>query len=393
MSTAKHLFLTALAGGLIAAIAVTILSRTPRTDIAQPSNESGVPPTVIALDVSDVVERANPAVVSIIISQEVPVVEQYFDDPFGDIFGGDSPLQFRVPRYRQNGTEEREVGGGSGFLVSADGFIVTNAHVVAQENAVYTVLLNDDRTFDARVIARDRVLDIALLKIDATDLPFLSFGDSDALKLGQAVIAIGNALSEFRNSVSTGVVSGLSRSIVAGSDGGQNELLENVIQTDAAINPGNSGGPLLNLAGEVVGINVAVARGSENIGFALPANIVKSSVESIRTHGRVVRPFMGVRYRLVTPALAEANALAVDHGAIVLRGDNPDELAVLPGSPADKAGIEENDIILEIDGAEIDERHSPASLIRRKSVGDSVSVRLLHDGTERTLDIVLEEAP
>ncbi len=348
---------------------------------------------ITAIDVSDIVEKVNPAVVSIVITEEVPVIEQFYEDPFGDFFGGNSPFRFRIPRYRQNGTEEKEVGGGSGFLISADGYIVTNAHVVSSEDANYTVFLNDEQSFDAEVIARDDVLDIAVLKIEGEDFPFLEFGDSDALRLGQGVIAIGNALGEFRNTVSTGVISGLSRSILAGDGFSAPESLENVIQTDAAINPGNSGGPLLDFSGKVIGVNVAVARGSENIGFALPANAVSATVRSIIEHGRVIRPYLGVRYIPVTDSVKEKNNLSVDYGALILRGESRDELAVLPGSPADKAGLEEYDIILEVDGQKVDEEHSLASLIRSKQVGDEVVLTVLHDGEEKEITVTLEERP
>lgn len=339
--------------------------------------------------IPSVVEAVNPAVVSIVISRDVPIIEQYYENPF-EGFGG---FSFRVPRYRQNGTERQEVGGGSGFLISADGYVVTNSHVVQEEDAEYTVLTNTEEKYTARVVAKDAVLDIAVLKIEAEGLPYLEFGDSDALRLGERVIAIGNALGEFRNTVSVGVISGLSRSIVAGNGVGSSERLENIIQTDAAINPGNSGGPLLNMEGEVIGVNVAVAQGSENIGFSLPANAVSSAVESIREHGRVIRPFLGVRYRLIDEALREANSLAVEHGALITRGETVDELAVIPGSPADKAGLVENDIILEVDGIEIDETHSLASLLRTKQVGDRIVLRVLHRGVEGDVPVMLEEQP
>jgi S1-C subfamily serine protease len=229
--------------------------------------------------VIDTVKKTNPAVVSIIISQEVPKYETYIDpnmqsNPFGDLFPGFPGFDFNIPQYRQNGTEKKEIGGGSGFFVSSDGLIVTNKHVVDQKNAEYTVFTNDGKKHTAKVVARDPVLDIALIKIEGSGFTSLSLGDSDALQVGQSVIAIGNALGEYRNTVSVGVVSGLSRSIVAGDNSGKSENLDHVIQTDAAINPGNSGGPLLNLRGEVIGVNVAVAQGSQSIGFALPINSI-----------------------------------------------------------------------------------------------------------------------
>ena len=243
------------------------------------------------------------------------------------------------------------------------------------------------------MVATYSTLDLALLKIEADNLAYLDFGNSDQVKLGQTVIAIGNALGEFRNTVSVGVISGLSRSIVAGSGYGQSEQLDNVFQTDAAINPGNSGGPLLNLSGEVIGINVAMASGSENIAFSIPANSVKAAVDSLKTIGKVVRPFLGVRYVLITREIARQNHLTVDYGALVLRGENLTDLAVTPGSPADKAGIVENDIILELDGQKVDTENSLSSLIAKKSVGDTVKLKVLHKGEEKELSVVLAEMP
>jgi len=296
---------------------------------------------VIAEDslIVDIVERANPAVVSIVITKDVPIIERYYEnfDPFGDDFFNDffngNGFGFRIPQYREKGTEKKEVGGGSGFFISSDGFMVTNRHVVNDSEADYTVLTNDDEKYEAEILAKDSALDIAILKVKGKDFSYLKFGDSDLLKPGQTVIAIGNALAEFRNSVSVGVVSGLSRSIVAGDFSGRSELLEGVIQTDAAINPGNSGGPLLDLAGNVIGVNVAVQRGAENIGFALPSNIVKSIVDSVKKHGEIVRPYLGVRYIQVTEGLKKKNNLLVDYGALIIRGETTEDLAVIPGSP------------------------------------------------------------
>lgn len=378
-------------GGIVGALVIVfIMGSGFFNSFSQKIDQNNI--NVTAIDVSDVVAQVNPAVVSIVITKDVPIVEQYFEDPFGGSFGN-SPFGFKIPKYRQNGTEEKEVGGGSGFLISQDGYIVTNAHVVAQDDAKYTVFLNNEEKYDAEVIAKDEILDIALIKIEVTELPFLQFGDSDHLKLGQAVIAIGNALGEYRNTVSTGVVSGLSRSIVASNGTGQSEALENVIQTDAAINPGNSGGPLLNLAGEVIGVNVAVASASENIGFSLPANAVKETIESMKENGRVVRAYLGVRYIPITPSVKEKNKLSVDYGVLVLRGDSSEELAVMPGSPADKADLEEYDIILELDGQKIDEEHSLAKIIREYKVGDEVTLTIIHKGDEKTIKVKLEEMP
>lgn len=336
------------------------------------------------------IEKVNPAVVSVVVTKDVPVYERYYEsyDPWG-FFGG-----FNIPRVRENGTEEREVGGGSGFIVSNDGLIVTNRHVVSDTDARYSILLNDGSSYEVDVLARDPQLDIAILKISEplkSALSYVTFGDSESLRLGETVIAIGNALAEFRNSVSVGVVSGLSRSIVASDGMGHSEQLDQVIQTDAAINPGNSGGPLLNLKGEVVGVNVATSQGADNIGFALPAHVVKGVVTSVKEHGEIIRPFLGVRYRMVTERMTELNDLAVDYGALVIRGESSDELAVMPGSPADKAGITENTIILSIDGEKLRDRDL-ATVLRSKEVGQEITLIILQNGEEKEVSAILEKA-
>lgn len=341
------------------------------------------------------VEKTKPAVVSVIITKDVPILEQYYEEyesPFGDVFGSDPLFNLQVPKYRENGTEKKEVGGGSGFIVSEDGYIVTNKHVVSDEEAEYTVFLNDGGEHSAGVIARDPINDIAVLKIDAKDLPYLKFANSDKLRVGQSVIAIGNPLLEFTNSVSVGVVSGLGRSIVASSGFGQSEQLTGVIQTDAAINPGNSGGPLLNLRGEVIGVNVAVAS-AENIGFSLPGNMVSKVFDSVKEHGKIIRPFLGVRYVQVTERLKETNSLDVDYGVLIIRGETVEELAVIPGSPADKAGLLENDIILEVDGQKLDSDTSLAQIIANKNVDDKLELKVLSKGKEKEVTVMLEEIP
>jgi serine protease Do len=348
--------------------------------------------------VIDAVKKTNPAVVSVTISEEVPKYEEYVDpnqqlNPFGDMFPG---FNFTIPEYKQDGTQEEDVGGGSGFLVSSDGLIVTNKHVVDQTGATYTVFTNDGKKYTATVIARDPVLDIALIKITPAPgqiFPYLSLGDSDTLQLGQTVIAIGNALGEYRNTVSVGVVSGLARSITAGDESGNSEVLDHVIQTDAAINPGNSGGPLLDLSGNVIGVNVAVAEGSQSIGFALPINSVEGAIESVEKTGKIIRPYLGVRYVQIDAAMEQADNLSVDYGALVKAGASADELAVISGSPADKAGIVENDIILEVNGVKIDDTNTLSDIIRGKSVGQVISLKVLHKGIPENVSVTLQAAP
>jgi len=339
------------------------------------------------------VEKVSPAVVSIIVTKDIPIMEQYQTDPFLNDFFGDffSPFQFNVPQERQNGTEKKEVGGGTGFIISEDGMIITNRHVVLDEDAEYTVLTNDGEKYVAEVLARDDTNDLAIMKIDKTGLQPVELGDSDSLVIGQTVIAIGNALGEFRNTVSVGVISGLSRSIIAGGNSGMAEQLSGVIQTDAAINPGNSGGPLLNIKGQVIGINTAIALDAQNIGFAIPINDAKADIDSVEQFGEIKKPFLGVRYMIINDSIKRKNDLDVNYGALVVRGIERDDLAVIPGSPADKMGIRENDIILEIDGAKIDVVNTVSYLIRNKKIGDKISLKILSRGEEKTIEAVLGE--
>ena len=255
-------------------------------------------------------------------------------------------------------------------------------------------MTNDGKKYTAKILAADSTLDVAILKIEGKEFPYLSFADSDTIKLGQTAIAIGNALAEFQNSISMGIVSGLSRSITAGDgSGGSTEQLEGVIQTDAAINAGNSGGPLLDIRGNVIGVNVAVQNNAENIGFALPSNMVKGIADSVRQYGEITRPYLGVRYTQITDAIKKKNDLSVDYGVLISQGATDDELAVIPGSPADKAGIVENDIILEIDGVKLEDGKSLTSIIRQKKVDQTITLKIQHRGDEKEIKVQLEKAP
>lgn len=344
-----------------------------------------------------VVNQAVPSVVSVVITKDLPVYERVFRNPFqndpffrqffGDDFGG-----FQVPELRQKGTEKQKIGAGSGFIVDqAKGLIVTNRHVVQDKEADYTVVLNDGAKLPAQVLARDPIQDIAILKVEADNLPpALALGDSSQLQLGQAVIAIGNALGEFSNTVSVGVISGLSRSLTArGPSGAQN--LQGVIQTDAAVNPGNSGGPLIDLNGEVIGVNTAVAQGAENIGFAIPINDVKKDLEQVEKQGKITTPFLGIRYITITKDLAKQENLPRDYGALIVRGQEPGQVAVVPGSPADKAGLRENDIILEFNGQKLTADNPLFSVITRFRPGDKVKLKVYSKGKEKEIEVELGE--
>lgn len=330
----------------------------------------------------DVVNRTQAAVVSIVVSKDLSkLTKPEIIDPFtGEPFW---PLQ-NFPKGMQ------KIGGGSGFLVSADGLIVTNKHVIEDEDAEYTVVLRDGGKLPAKVLARDPVLDLAILDVEGENYPYLTFADSDALQAGQTVIAIGNALDEFRNTVTKGIVSGLNRRLAAQSNQAV-EIIEEAIQTDAAINPGNSGGPLIDLQGRVVGVNTAVSFDGQSLGFALPSNLAKRDVTQIQKFGRITRSFLGVRYLIINEELIKKNQLTVNHGVLVQRGSNPSDLAVIPGSPADKAGIKENDIILSLNNIAIDDEHSLSSFIGRNMPEDKVKLKIYRQGQEIEVEATLDE--
>jgi len=342
--------------------------------------------------VENVVKNVSPSVVSVIATANLASMQQN-SNPLDQFFGNLFPQLNPPSSGSQPGNQQQEIGGGSGFIISGDGMILTNKHVVDIQGASYTVLTNDGQKYPAQILAEDPVQDIAILKINKNNLPVVKLADSTSLEIGQSAIAIGNALGEFRNTVSVGVISGLGRSVVASSDffGSQTEQLEGVIQTDAAINPGNSGGPLLNLSGEVIGINVAVAQGAQSIGFALPINLAKRDISQVQKQGRISYPFLGVRYVLVTPDIKAQKNLSVDYGALILSGTGQNEPAITPGSPAEKAGLQENDIILEADGSKIDVNNTLAKIIQNHNVGDKITLKILHNGQEKTITITLGE--
>ena len=348
------------------------------------------------------VEKVSPAVVSIVVTKDVPIIEQYFYNPFQEFeqyFG--EGFEFQVPQYRQMGTEKKEVGGGTGFIVSKDGLVLTNKHVVLDTEADYTILSNDGNKYPAKVLARDPLQDLAILKIEQEKVvdeggsfslksfPTVQLGDSDRIRIAQTAIAIGNALGEFRNTVSVGTVSGLGRTITA-SGGGLVETIEDVIQTDAAINLGNSGGPLLNLQGEVIGINTAMVQEAQNIGFAIPINKAKRDIEQVSKLGKIVYPYLGIRYVLINEQIKEENNLQVSYGAWLTKGDQGEE-AVTSDSAADKAGLKENDIILEFNGEKITTDNSLSKVMQKYNPGDKVVLKVLRDNKESLLQVTLDE--
>jgi S1-C subfamily serine protease len=303
-----------------------------------------------------------------------------------------------VVRISTSGSDEGQfgvipdTGVGSGVIYDADGWILTNRHVVEGSGGL-TVELKDGRTFSGRVYGIDTLTDLAIVKIDADDLSAASLGDSEALKVGQLVIAIGSPLGTYSNSVTSGIVSAKGRSITAE---GSTQPLNNLIQTDAAINPGNSGGPLLDAAGNVVGINTAIARDSTGIGFAIPINIAKPIMEQAVAGQELARPYLGVRYEPVTVQLARQQNLPVDEGALVRPGtaaDGSRTPAVEPGGPAEAAGLQAGDIIVSIDGQVVDGEHPLDATLSQHAPGLTVPIEVQR-GTERLmLEVTLGTRP
>ncbi len=285
---------------------------------------------------------------------------------------------------------------GTGFIISEDGLIVTNRHVVPQGTEKVTVTLSDETELEADVVGRTNSsdpLDIAFLKISDSKgikLTPANLGDSDSVVIGERVVAIGNALGQFQNTVTSGIISGFGRDIEA-FDGEGVEPLQNLFQTDAAINSGNSGGPLVNSASEVIGINVATAS-AENISFAIPINDVKELIEIVLETGKLERPYLGIRYVSLTDDIAEELDLDVSKGVYIPVGSEQ-RPSILPNSPAEKAGLEEKDIIVEIEGRELNEDNSLVSILGVKRVGENVELKVIRDGEEISINVTLEATP
>ena len=353
------------------------------------SSTEAILPGVDDEQLINLVEQRSAGVVSIVISKEIKQAPTFGALPF--FFPFNSTPQPDSKSDSNQETKKQQIGSGSGFIVSQDGLVVTNKHVASDEEATYTVVLNGGKEYEAKVLARDPNNDIAILKIEGDSFPVLPLGDSDAIKVGQTAIAIGNPLGEFANSVSRGIISGIKRDVTAGSHFGQEEKLTNIIQTDAAINPGNSGGPLFDINGRVIGVNVAVAQGAENIGFALPINDVKRSIKQVKETGKITTPYIGVRYVILNEQSAKSLNLPYTYGALILRGQNITDFAVIPGSPADKAGLGENDIILEVNGTKIDDKNPLSRVLAQFDINQEVELLVWHKGETRKTKVTLEE--
>jgi len=331
----------------------------------------------------EIAKKVCPAVITIVISKDLPKVEGFYFFPFGG-------EEFIFPKIKKE-KEKTKIGGGSGFIVSPDGYIVTCNHVVVDPEAEYTVILDPEHKFQAKVLARDPLVDIAILKIEGENLPFLEMGDSDKIELGETVIAIGNPLGEFEDTISAGIVSGLSRKITAfGGVPFKASTLRGLIQTDAAINPGNSGGPLVNMEAKAIGVNTAMVMGAENIGFAIPINYAKAILKEVKKYGKLKRPFLGVRYVILNPEISSFHKLPVDYGALIVR-ETFGEPAIIKNSPAEKAGLREYDIILEINGEKITEENPLADILSKCQYNEEIVLKVLREGKVIELKAKLEE--
>ncbi len=316
------------------------------------------------------VKKVSPSVVTVTIKNSKRPILEF------------SPFEGFSQKLRDS--EPQDIG--TGFVISANGLIVTNKHVVSNTDAKYKITTKDEKVYDVQKIFRDPLNDLAILKIDANGLKPVEFGDSSKIDVGQLAIAIGTALGEFRNTVTVGVVSGVGRGITAGNPfEGYVERLDDVIQTDAAINPGNSGGPLLNSSGQVIGINTAVSERGQNIGFAIPSNVIKNALDQFYKEGGKFqkRPYLGVRYKFVNRSLAIMNE--IPEGAYIQE--------VVSGSPAEKAGLEEGDIITKVNGDKLTEDDNLSKVIAKKKVGEKVNLEVWRDETTKTFSVTLEEYP
>ncbi len=328
--------------------------------------------------VINVVKEVGPSAVTIIEKQTVSNQARSFSfGPYGFFEITPAP------------PSEQTTGIGSGFIINSSGLIATNKHVVSDTNVTYQVVTSNGKTYKVTKVYKDPLNDIAFVQIDPSEhkeqsLKPVTLGDSSNLQVGQFVIAIGTALGEFKNTVTTGVISGLGRGITAGSQfEGFVEKLDNVIQTDAAINPGNSGGPLVNSLGQVIGVNTAVSSSGQNIGFALPINVIKEALDNFNKNGKFNRPFLGVSYKMLDKQTAELNNLV--EGAYVQN--------VVEDSGASLAGIENGDVIISFDNKKVTGDTEVSKLIAGKKVGDKIAITVWRDGKEVKLIAVLGAAP
>ncbi|MDD4661881.1 MAG: trypsin-like peptidase domain-containing protein [Candidatus Pacebacteria bacterium] len=332
---------------------------------------------MIGSPVKKIAKKVCPAVITIVASKDIPKL----DAASLICLQGDLDL---------NAKGQAKVGGGSGFIVSKDGYVFTCAHVVKDLEADYTVVIGPRQKYSAKVLSRDFLTDIAILKIKGTSFPYLKLANSDKVDLGQYAISIGNSLGEFEDTISLGIISGLSRNIKACDSMDFHTDLKGLFQTDAAINNGNSGGPLINIKGEVIGINTAMIEKAQNIGFAIPINCAVKDLIEIKKHGKIKRPYLGVKYVILDKRISEENNLPINEGALVVR-ERYGECPVAKGSPADKAGIKEYDIIISFNKKIINKEHTLAELLAKSKVNQKVEVSILRKEKLLKKVVILQE--
>lgn len=404
------------------------------TKFSQPkysSNWNNVESTVIEerrfVEESDSIEaikKAAPAVISIVATRDLQIYQQqqfnpffFFEqDPFFKDFGFQFPQMQPQPKQEQKQepqTKREKIAGGTGFIISEDGLALTNKHVVADTGADYTGITKEGKEYDIEIISRDPVNDLAIIQLhEKTEdkenrktgekkdfgakpkkLPYAILGDSSKLQVGQKVLAIGNARGEYENSVTAGIISAVEREIEAGDAAGtMKETLSGLIQTDAAINFGNSGGPLINLAGEVIGMNTAVDTSATGVGFAIPVNQIKPAMASVEKFGKIVRPYLGIMHTILNKSKAEEMKLkGIEYGALITGDRAKKEFGVIEGSPADKAGLKLDDVILEVDGEKVTEKNTLQSIVQKHAPGDKLKLKIWRAGAIFEMTVTLEE--
>lgn len=334
------------------------------------------------------IEKATGAVVSISAQESIRDAEKKSPGMLFPLFERDTKKAHRLTKKMEQG--RLHISGGSGCIIDRSGIVVTNMHVILEDHLSYVVTMADETEYNAQLITTDIIGDVAFLKIvsDRKNFPFLPLGDSSSVKLGQYVVAIGNALGMFNNTVSFGIISGLSRSIEA-KRGKLKEQLHGLLQTDAAINPGNSGGPLVDMSGNIIGINAASVFSAENIGFAIPVNAIKRDVESIKKYGTIRRPFLGIRYAVLDPHVARVLSSSQQEGMLVTSpySHHP---AVLSGSPAQKAGIKEGDVIVAIDGKSLTSHFTLQDALDQYEPGARIALTIRRGAREFVAHLTLE---
>ncbi|MFV0484642.1 MAG: S1C family serine protease [Candidatus Saccharimonadales bacterium] len=315
--------------------------------------------------IASVVEKVSPAVVSILTETQV---RSYF------------------------GQTQTSEGAGTGMIVSEDGYVITNNHVIDGADTVAVVTDSGDTYENVEVVGVDPLNDVAYLKIpNVSGLPTVTLGDSKTISTGQPVLAIGNALGVYQNSITQGIVSGTGRTITASDSSGQNsETLSDMIQTDAAINPGNSGGPLVNAAGEVIGINTAVSTDAQGLGFAIPISSTKGMLKSIVERGKAERAYLGVNYVAITADVAKEYGLSVTQGAYIYSSNGS---PIVSGTPADKAGLKSKDIILKVNGVDVGAKGSILSLVGEYAPNEKIQLTVLRNGETILIDLTLGAYP